>query len=174
MNIFVLDPDIETCARYHSDRHVVKMILESAQMLCTVLNEHGIAAPYRSTHARHPCTLWAGASLSNWLWLRELALRLNDEYRYRFERTADHSSAAVVSMLPLPPIADAGLTAFAQAMPAVYRVPGDAVQAYRAFYITEKATFAVWTRRETPAWFSEGLLRRAQTDHERSTDQHLA
>ena len=84
MNIFVLDTDIEICSQYHADQHVVKMILESAQMLCTVLNKNGIRAPYRSTHSNHPCTLWAGASLENWRWLRDLALALNQEYRYRF------------------------------------------------------------------------------------------
>jgi len=174
MNIFVLDLDIPTCARYHADRHVVKMILESAQMLCTVLNEHGIVAPYRSTHRRHPCTLWAGASLSNWLWLRELALNLNAEYKYRFDRRADHDSAAVIQSLPLPPIADIGLTEFAQAMPAAYRVPGDAVQAYRAFYIAEKARFASWTKREIPWWFAQGMQRRTNIDDKRAADQDTA
>ena len=153
MNIFVLDRDIPTCARYHADQHVVKMILESAQMLCTVLNQHGIETPYRSTHAKHPCTVWAGTSLSNWLWLRELALALNDEYRYRYTKEADHKSAMVVQGLPLPPIEDVGLTEFAQAMPDEYKVPGDPVRAYREFYHGEKAHFAKWTRREPPTWF---------------------
>jgi hypothetical protein len=159
MNIFVLDRDIPTCARYHADQHVVKMILESAQMLCTVLNENGAAAPYKSTHRRHPCTLWAGESLANWRWLRELALQLNVEYRYRYEREKDHSSAVVAQGLPLPPIPDAGLTPFAQAMPDIYKVPGDAVQAYRQFYVGEKASFATWTRRPAPDWFARAISR---------------
>ena len=153
MNIFVLDRDISTCARYHADQHVIKMILESAQMLCTVLQQHGLDAPYRPTHAKHPCTIWAGNSLSNWLWLRELTLALNEEYKYRYAKEADHRSAIVVRDLPLPPIEDIGLTEFAQAMPDNYKVPGDPVQAYRAFYIGEKANFAKWTRRKPPAWF---------------------
>jgi hypothetical protein len=66
INIFVLDLDIPTCAAYHADQHVIKMVLESAQMLCTVLSGYGVATPYKPTHARHPCTLWAGASLANW------------------------------------------------------------------------------------------------------------
>lgn len=154
MNIFVLDKNIRACAQYHADRHVVKMILESAQMLCTVLSENSIDAPYKPTHSRHPCTLWAGRSLSNWVWLRDLALALNQEYRYRFEKDRDHRSASVVDDLPLPPIDDLGLTEFAQAMPERYRVPNDAVRAYRAFYIGEKARFARWTGREEPPWFS--------------------
>ena len=50
MNIFVLDDDIEKCARYHCDKHVVKMILESAQMLSTVSRENGGEIGY-SFHA---------------------------------------------------------------------------------------------------------------------------
>ena len=153
MNIFVLDQNIEKCAQYHADQHVVKMILESAQMLCTVLNQNGIRAPYKSTHGKHPCTLWAGESLRNWEWLRRLALCLNEEYRYRYDRQMDHRSAAVVMGLPVPPLEDRGLTEFAQAMPERYRVPGNAVQAYRNYYIGEKAFFATWTKRDPPPWF---------------------
>lgn len=160
MNIFVLDRDIRTCARYHADQHVVKMILESIQMLCTVLHEHGIDAPYKPTHAHHPCTLWTGASLANWIWLRTLALNLNDEYRYRFDHEEDHRSAQVARSLPPPPLVDRGLTPFAQAMPERYRVPGDAVQAYRNFYIGEKSAFATWTKHDPPRWFLVGVVRR--------------
>lgn len=159
MNIFVLDTDIRKCAEYHADQHVVKMILESTQMLCTVLNENGVQAPYKSTHVHHPCTLWTGESLENWKWLRSLALSLNEEYRYRFDRQEDHSSAIVTRNLPLPPIRDVGRTEFAQAMPDAYKVPGDAVRAYRQFYIAEKASFATWTKRPIPDWFRAGLQR---------------
>ncbi len=157
MNIFILDTDVRVCARFHADQHVVKMILESAQMLCTVLHEHGVQAPYRPTHRSHPCTLWAGRSLANWLWLRRLALALNREFRYRFRKDRDHASARVVAGLPRPPLRDEGLTPFAQALPDVYRVPGDAVKAYRAFYIGEKARFVRWTRRRPPAWYVQGI-----------------
>ncbi len=156
MNIFILDRDIRLCAQYHADRHVVKMVLESAQMLCTVLAENGVEAPYKPTHSHHPCTLWAGESLSNWIWLRNLALALNDEYRCRFETGRDHRSAVVAGELPHPPIPDPGLTEFAQAMPDRYKVSGDAVAAYRRFYIGEKAGFASWTGRPLPDWFTRG------------------
>ncbi|MFO7963944.1 MAG: hypothetical protein R6U50_08485 [Desulfobacterales bacterium] len=159
MNIFILDTDIRKCARYHADQHVIKMVLESTQMLCTVINENGGAAPYKSTHVRHPCTRWAGRSLSNWLWLRRLALALNDEYRYRFCAVSDHDSARVARDLDPPKIEDCGITAFAQAMPDRYKVSNDAVAAYRRFYICEKGRFAKWTRRRKPKWFVEGVHR---------------
>jgi hypothetical protein len=83
MNIFLLDSNIKKCAQYHCDKHVVKMILESAQILSTVLRLNGVDQGYKTTHANHPCTLWAGKSFSNWKWLRELASALNKEYRFR-------------------------------------------------------------------------------------------
>jgi hypothetical protein len=160
MNIFILDTDLQTCSQYHADQHVVKMILESAQMLCTVLNKNGMRAPYRSTHTNHPCTLWAGESLANWRWLQALALNLNQEYRYRFDSDQDHKSAIVARDLPEPPIDDLGITEFAQAMPDEYKVPGDAVLAYRRFYLAEKSAFATWTKRPVPDWYQRGLQAR--------------
>lgn len=157
MNIFILDRNIRTCARYHADRHVVKMILEGAQILCTVLSEKGVESPYRPTHRNHPCVLWAGLSRDNWLWLRELTMRLNDEYRYRFGRSTDHSSAVVVRDLQCPHLRNGGLTEFVQAMPERYRVPGDAVGAYRAYYVGEKSGIARWTRRRTPRWYRDAM-----------------
>lgn len=157
MNIFILDDDMQMCVEYHADQHVVKMILESTQMLCTVLNENGVTAPYKSTHTKHPCTLWAGKSLSNWIWLRDFTLKLNEEFRYRFDHINNHKSADVASELVNPPIPDLGLTEFVQAMPEQYRVEGNAVQAYRNFYIGEKSGFTTWTKRSVPAWFEEGL-----------------
>jgi hypothetical protein len=169
MNIFVLDRDIGKCARYHADQHVVKMILESAQMLCTVITRNGGEAPYRSTHPNHPCTLWAGQSLSNWWWLYKLALALNQEYRYRFQAASDHKSARVVRDLSPPRIEDIGLTEFAQTLPEQYRVPGDAVKAYRQFYIGEKARFARWTRRKPPPWFTEAIKKKGLETKGRET-----
>ncbi len=160
VNIFVLDTDIQRCARYHADQHVIKMILESTQMLCTVVNQNGGASPYKSTHGNHPCALWAGRSLSNWVWLRRLALALNDEYLYRFKAPADHRSARIARGLEPPAIADPGLTEFAQVMPEEYRVEGDAVQAYRRFYLGDKSRFAKWTRRRPPEWYTEGTATR--------------
>jgi hypothetical protein len=153
MNIFVLDTDIERCARYHCDAHVSKMILESVQILCTALNKKGFSAPYRSTHASHPCVLWAERSYDNFRWLARLARALNAEYRYRHAKLRDHASIAVLDRLEDFRFESAGMTAFAQAMPDQYKVPGDAVAAYRAFYLGEKHAFARWTHRPPPDWW---------------------
>jgi hypothetical protein len=153
MNIFVLDTDIERCAQAHCDRHVSKMILESVQILCTALNQKGHQTPYRPTHAKHPCVIWAGESLDNFRWLAQLARALNREFRYRYPRDRDHASIAVLEEIADAHFVSKGLTEFAQAMPDKYRVPGDAVAAYRAFYRGEKHVFASWTRRPEPEWW---------------------
>lgn len=151
MNIFVLDLDPERCARYHCDKHVVKMITESAQMLCRVINNTGQVAPYRGGYKHHPCTIWAGESLANWRWLRDQALHLYTEYQHRYGDKV-HKAGEVIKGLAEPDIPDIGLTPFAQAMPDIYK-DHDAVVAYRNYYRGEKAGFATWRNRRTPRWF---------------------
>lgn len=154
MNIFILDEDIPTCARYHCDKHVVKMILESVQILCSALSKQGIVTPYKPTHLNHPCVVWTELSYDNFLWLRRLALELNSEYRYRFAKVQDHKSIPVLHEISVHRYERRGLTEFAQAMPEKYRKPGDPVTAYRRYYIGEKLGFARWTGREVPCWVS--------------------
>ena len=153
MNIFVLDLDISRCARSHCDLHVSKMILESVQMLCTALNKRGFETPYRSTHSRHPCVLWVGESYDNFQWLAQLAVELNREFRYRYDRDKDHASVDVLRRIEGIPYERNGLTEFAQAMPDEYKVAGDPVAAYRRFYLNDKASFASWKKRPPPHWW---------------------
>jgi hypothetical protein len=152
MNIFVLDRNIEKCAEFHCDQHVVKMILESVQMLCTALNKKGILTPYKSTHINHPCVLWVEHSFNNFCWLKNLTTALNDEYRFRFEKDVDHKSISVLRQIARYDYESRGLTEFAQAMPDIYKVPGDPIKAYRQFYSGEKMSFAKWTKRSIPYW----------------------
>jgi hypothetical protein len=154
VNIFLLDQNIETCAQYHCDQHVAKMILESVQILCTALNKKGIATPYRSTHMQHPCVLWAGESFDNFYWLKLLVEELNREYRWRYDKPKDHASIAVLAAIDVERFEANGLTPFAQAMPEVYKRPGDPVRAYRDFYCGEKAGFATWKKRSAPHWWA--------------------
>jgi hypothetical protein len=84
MNIFVLDWDVKKCATYHNDKHVVKMILETAQLLCGVHWSIGSEAPYKLSHKNHPCSVWVRQDLNNYLWLCELGLELCKEYSYRY------------------------------------------------------------------------------------------
>ena len=152
MNIFVLDKEVEKCAEYHCDKHVIKMILESAQMLSAVVRLNGHDIGYKLTHKNHPCTIWARESLSNYNWLVRLTRLLNYEYRYRYDKDINHKSYDLVRTLPVPKISDIGLTPFAQAMPDQYKNK-NAVKAYRDYYINEKSSFLTWTKRKTPNWY---------------------
>jgi hypothetical protein len=153
MNIFLLDKNIIKCAKYHCDKHVVKMILEYTQMLCTVSFLNGLIIPYKPSHQKHPCTLWVGNSLDNWLWLRELTCLLNDEYKYRFNTAKNHKSFEVSVKLKIPSLPKIGLLEHPQVMPNEYKVPGNPIRAYRNFYKGSKVEFATWRKRNVPAWF---------------------
>jgi hypothetical protein len=168
MNIFILDNDIEQCAKYHCDQHVNKMILESAQLLCTVLNLKGFTTPYRSTHTKHPCMLWAGDSFDNFQWLVRLSEALNKEYRWRYDKEKDHASIKVIRQIEEFRFPSIGLTPFAQAMPDQYKDPSSPVTAYRRFYCAEKASFAKWTKRPAPDWF----LPNQQYENQQYDDSH--
>ena len=158
MNIFVLDKKIEKCAEYHCDKHVIKMILESAQMMSAVVRLNGYDEGYKLTHKNHPCTIWARKSLSNYMWLFKLVERLNAEYRYRYDKGVNHKSYDMVKTLPIPDLPVIGLTPFAQAMPDQYRNK-NAVKAYRDYYINEKSSFLTWTKRKTPEWIDNDKVK---------------
>lgn len=148
MNIFVLDYDPATCARFHCDKHVVKMILESAQLLSTACSIRGIwdsSFMYKPTHTRHPCTLWAGASDSNFAWLRSLGLSLCVEYTRRYRRR--HKTQSVIERMPQFEFAIPDC--FALAMPERYKT-SDAVESYREYYRGDKADIATYHYSETP------------------------
>ena len=154
MNIFILDKDSSISAKMHFDTHVVKMILESAQILSTICRREGEDIGYKKTHLYHPCTIWAGESLSNWIWLKNFALELNKEYKYRFDHNKNHKSAELILKLPNPNIKDKGLTPFAQAMPDKYK-DKEVVKAYRRYYICEKMHLLKYTKRRRPKWIEK-------------------
>lgn len=158
MNIFILNEDPEIAAREQCDKHVVKMILESAQLMAAACLLNGAESPYKLTHQNHPCSIWARTTRDNYDWLLIHHIAMLDEYTHRYgkmHKTADYLDFWEQGSKMIP----AGeLTPFAQAMPEELRVPGDAVSAYRAFYNRDKAPFATWKNRNVPDWFDGGLL----------------
>lgn len=137
MNIFVLDIEPSICAMLHKNKHIVKMPLETAQMLCTTLYHYGVEVPYKPVHKKHPCTLWAGESRENFEWLCQLGIELCKEYTRRYKKT--HASLTVIEyckefsfLLP-----SSSLTPFAQAMPVDCKHP-DPVTAYWNYYSNHK------------------------------------
>ncbi len=167
MNIFLLDTDTRKCAQYHCDKHVVKMILETAQLLCGV---HHVTdqvttnyrttteqVPYKLSHKNHPCAIWSRESLSNYLYLCDLGLELCREYTYRYGKR--HKSQDVIEwcIVNKPNILDKGFTEPARAMPDEYKVDS-IVESYRNYYIGEKSKIAVWKNRDIPEWFNVELV----------------
>lgn len=158
MNIFILDDDMQKNAEYHADKHVVKMILEQTQILCTIVNQYGGETPYRSTHINHPCTKWAGASWHNFIYLRDFTIILCKEYTYRYGK--EHKCELITKRLAHPTFGKGKfhLTDFAVIVPDQYKVYNykkdlDPVLSYRNYYRNEKKHFATWKNRNTPYWF---------------------
>lgn len=85
MNIFITDNDPQACARNLDDVRLNKMILETAQMLCTVAYEHltDDIIPYKSTHVNHPCTRWVRSSTDALVWTVQHFNALYNEKLYR-------------------------------------------------------------------------------------------
>ena len=89
MNIFYLHRDPVKAAVVQYNKHVVKMILESAQMLCTAHHCYGDAEqkyniPYRQAHLNHPSTIWARRSRTTYMWLYDHMIALGKEYTKRY------------------------------------------------------------------------------------------
>ena len=149
MNIFYLHSDPYKAATYHYDKHKVKMILESAQMLCTAHHHYAEERdydasyiPYKKAHYNHPSSIWCRETSAQYYWLFEHMLALGNEYTKRYnkrhlsiEKCFDALKNCPVGM-PLgnkfeqPP----------QCMPDEYKVPGNSVKAYWNYYINDKKT----------------------------------
>ena len=156
MNIFLLHKDPKVAAEYHCDKHVVKMILESAQMLCSAYQRHFGKDDdlYKIAFPRHPMTVWVGDSLSNFLWLLNLLNNLLIEYTYRYDKThatKDIHDKLLNKMNIIMDMKDNGFTEPPQCMPEEYKHK-DFITAYRNYYVGEKKRFAKYTNREEPQW----------------------
>ena len=87
MNIFATNKCPVKSAKFLDDKRVVKMVLESAQMLSTAINHYKGVGPYKSTHMNHPCNVWVRSSRSNYMWLVGHFKALCDEYKKRYNKT---------------------------------------------------------------------------------------
>jgi len=177
LNIFYLHDDPWECAKQHCDKHVVKMVIEYAQLLSTAhrmidgveyegrtqtgrrvrrwslpgqADENVI---YKASHINHPSAQWARSNDNNYIWLLELWYALSYEYEHRYGR--EHLTFTklkdVLNRVP----ANMSEGDFVRPPPAMpdYCKCTDVIDSYRTYYINEKARFAKWTNRETPEWF---------------------
>lgn len=174
MNIFILDKDPVISASYHCDKHVVKMLVESAQMFGSthwfmngftskkqILNiETDIwqnfprSKPYGIGFMNHPCTKWLRSSSENYNWQMMHANALYEEYRKRYGREMNisrilkwFSEASKQYIFP-----QNSMTPFALAMNVEFKVD-DAVESYRNYYRAKKRNFAKWKYTDEPSWF---------------------
>lgn len=159
MNIFYLDEDPRAAAKAHCDKHCVKMILETAQLLSTAHREldgdeyadtHSL---YKATHKNHPSAIWVRASAANYDWTYRLLVELCGQYSYRYGNT--HKTEQLVEPLRTFPVnipTDVPFTEPPQCMPDGYK-RDRTVDAYRAYYHGDKASFAVWRHSMPPAWW---------------------
>lgn len=172
MNIFFLSKCPKRSARYQCDKHVVKMILESIQMLyCahwilsngefvndSVFEDETILKPYKKTHMNHPCNIWLRESYENYNWLCIHALELCKEYTRRYEGRVHKSEKHMVWLKENNPCPkDISFTIPPQAMPDEYKVNKrtftSTVIAYRKYYRGDKERFAKWKDGNVPKWF---------------------
>jgi hypothetical protein len=153
MQIFVLDSDQEIASKMHADKHLVKQVLESAQLLSSTMRIHGLDYGYKITHRSHPCRVWLDESKANFNWLKLLGMELSKEYTYRYGKI--HKSQSIIEGSYCPKdIEDHGLTKFALAMPNEYKTSEDPVICYRNYYIGAKKSLLTYTKRRPPEWLN--------------------
>jgi hypothetical protein len=160
MNIFVVDYDPVIAAQSLVDRHVVKMILETAQLLSTAVKFYNtnIEGLYKSCYVNHPCSKWTRESRQNFQWLCKHGNALLDEYSYRYYKYHKSSSIIDLAKSYSELFPDIGLTNFVLAMPNEYKV-SNAIESYRNYYRGAKRELLIYTKREPPIWVSD-LARR--------------
>jgi hypothetical protein len=143
MNIFYLDECPKKSAQLQYNKHVVKMILESAQMLCTAHHHYGNGenVPYKKAHYNHPSTIWVRQNSIHYDWLYDHMIALGNEYTKRYGKT-HLSIIKCKDLVYLPPgIPTVMFNQPPQCMPDEYK-DKCSVQAYWNYYIAEKHSVA--------------------------------
>jgi hypothetical protein len=181
MNIFILDNDPVKAAQDQCDKHVVKMIIESAQMLSTVhrmvdgvmerrlsksgsmiqyfkLNDIRETTLYKACHFNHPSTVWTRECSKNYEWHYDHFVALCDEYTFRYGKIhmTDTKLRKALRTAPSKIKHTETMTPFKLAMGSNPEcIFEDAVKSYRAFYHTKQDRFKmVWSKRIAPSWWN--------------------
>lgn len=146
MNVFILSTNPVEAAQMQCDKHVVKQVLETAQILSTICG-----GPYKPTHQNHPCVKWARLNRTNFSWLKRHGLALCDEYTKRYGKV--HKCHDVISEAKVPAHLPIGISEFVQCMPDQFR-DKDPVTAYRKYYHSK--AFAAWNKcTSAPHWWMQ-------------------
>lgn len=183
MNIFYLDQNPDVAAQYHVDKHCVKMILETCQLLSTAhrvldgyetlgktktgrnikrwqLPDERDTTIYTATHVNHPSAVWCRSSSANYAWLYTLLNALCNEYTYRYGKVHKCESTGLVGILARIPdnIKQGEFTEPTPAMPDQYKVTGNSIQSYHNYYIGEKQRMFSWKKREVPSFINGPII----------------
>ena len=179
INIFYLDNDPYECAKLHTDKHVVKMILEYAQLLSTahryldgtlsvglstsgrkktsyVLRDQRESILYASTHINHPSAIWCRKGIVQYRWLHNLLIELCKEYTYRYGKIHKVERGGLLWELEKPPkniYTDVCWSEPTPAMPDTYKVNSNSIKSYINYYVGAKQHIASWKKREKPDWY---------------------
>jgi len=178
MNIFYLNKDPKQCAREHIDKHVVKMIIEYAQLMSTAhrmldgteywdktkagrrirrwkLEDRREEQLYKASHINHPDAQWVRQTTGNYAYLWQLFNALCNEYTYRYGRVHE-TDRKLRGVLICPPqnLKEGDMTEPPQCMPDHCK-HSDVITAYKNYYIQEKKSFSNWKKRTIPKWFVE-------------------
>lgn len=173
MNIFYLHNDPVTCAEYHNDKHCIKMILETCQLLSTAhrildgtevigksktgrnVKRWTLEDPildnmyYAATHINHPSAIWCRQSKANYIWLAQLLYALCKEYTYRYGKVHKcEETGLVLNLQRLPKalgLCNKPFTEPTPAMPDDIKVKGDSIASYRNYYNNNKQHLATWS-----------------------------
>ena len=161
MNIFAIEGNEKTgevdwikSAKSQDNMRVVKMILESCQILSTVLNEQGVKAPYRSFNPKHPSCKWAAESSANFENLMRHCAAMIEEYEERFGK--NHKCKAVLATIKelyrSERFEKAGPTPLLLAMPEHFKSE-NAVLSYRMYYASKPNMR--YSKDKVPVWFEK-------------------
>jgi hypothetical protein len=179
MNIFFIEPTPEACARSHNNKHTIKQLLETAQLLCTAhrvldgtlvdkkwrLTGDADAFLYKATHINHPSNKWIRETTGNYTWASDLLVALCKEYTYRYGKIHKCQEIGLVDWLAdnFPQnIKQGPTTEFAVAISDEWSIDAPPLENYRNYYQTAKLRMADWTgkvgSREKPSWFTKEIV----------------
>ncbi len=183
MNIFYLHDDPWECAKLMVDRHVVKMVLETSQLLSTAhrvldgveyigktktgrnmkqwrLPDKRENYLYKATHINHPSSIWTRETFGNYIWLADHLKGLCEEYTHRYGKIHKVQSSGLFSRVMMPPknIKSSSMTKPPCAMDTKYLVSDDPIENYRNYYIKGKSHLHKYTNRDMPDWLKENNI----------------
>ena len=177
MNIFYLDPDPKICAEMHVSKHVVKMIIEYAQLMSTAhrlldgspyldktangrsIKRWRLEEPFetimmKASHINHPSAVWTRVSKQNYLWLNRMWHHLCKEYTHRYGKIHAVEKRMAEALYVWPKnIPDIPFTGPTPAMPDDVKIAGDSLASYRNYYNKNKTHLASWKNRNVPEWY---------------------